>query len=148
MAARESETVLKQANINPVAVMGSDGTNLYLMKVGSDGSIGLIPSLQTTADLTEAVVNINTATTTAVVSATASQITRVYRLFLVFGATQTLDIKDGTTSLTGVMSFGPGAGLVLDFSERPWFTGTANTALNFVTTTTGQVSGRIYYVKA
>ena len=58
MAARESETVLKQANINPVAVMGSDGTNLYLMKVGSDGSIGLIPSLQTTADLTEAVVNI------------------------------------------------------------------------------------------
>ena len=41
MAAREVETVLKQANPNPVAIMGSDGTNLQLMKVNSSGELVL-----------------------------------------------------------------------------------------------------------
>lgn len=113
---------------------------IHPYKVGEPGS----------ALLTEVAVNINTATTTAVIAAGAAGIIiRVYKLFLVAAAAQTLDIKDGSTSLTGgALTFAAGGVLALDNDGTPWFTATAATALNFVTTTTGQLSGRLYYMKA
>lgn len=96
----------------------------------------------------EAAVNINTATTTAVIAARQGAIIRVYRLLLSAGAAQTLDIKDGTVSLTGgALTFAAGGFMCLDLDGVPWFSGTVSTALNFVTTTTGQLSGRLYYVQ-
>jgi hypothetical protein len=98
--------------------------------------------------LTEASININTATTTAVVSAENGMVTRLYKMVLNCGASQTLDIKNGSTSLTGgVLTFAAGGGIALDFDGTPWFTTSGSAALNFVTTTTGQLSGRIYYTK-
>lgn len=101
----------------------------------------------TTSDLTSAVVDISTATTTAIVSATASQTTRVYRMRLNVAAAQAITVKDGTTALE-VLNFVGAGFLVYDFSSRPWYKTTANTALNFTTTTTGQVNGVVEYIKS
>lgn len=95
--------------------------------------------------LSEVGVNIATGTTTAVVAAVAGKIIRVYKVLLVAAAAQTLNIEDGATPLTNVMTFATGIPLVLEFDQAPWFTTTAGNALNFVTTTTGQLSGRVYY---
>lgn len=103
----------------------------------------------TTLPFTRATVNITTATTTAIVSATASQTTKVYRMMLNFAAAQTLDIRSASTSLVGApMTFAPGSGLILDFSGTPWFVTASNEALNFVTSTTGTITGWVDYVKS
>lgn len=100
--------------------------------------------------LTKVTVNISTATTTTVVALTAAQSIRVYRMLLNFAAPQTMDIRSSVAgSLIGAaMTFGTGGWLVLDFDGEPWFVTTAGEALTFVTTTTGLVTGTVYYVKA
>lgn len=100
--------------------------------------------------LTKVTVNITTATTTAVVAGTASQFVRVYKVVLNVAAAQTLNvITSGGASLVGApMSFGANGGLVLDFDGEPWWTTLVAEGLSFVTTTTGAVTGTIYYVKA
>ena len=66
-----------------------------------------------------------------------------------FAAAQTLDIKSGSTSLVGgPMTFGVGGGMVLDFSGVPWFVTAANEALNFVSSTTGVITGFVDYIKS
>lgn len=96
----------------------------------------------------EASINISSATTTAVIAARAGYVTRVYKMIMTVGAAQTVDIKDGSTSLTGGPLGFASSGIVnLHMDQTPWFTTTAGTALNFTTTTTGQTSGRIYYTQ-
>lgn len=103
----------------------------------------------TTLPFTRATVNITTATTTAIVGATASQTTRVLRMMLNFAGTQTLDIQSASTSLVGApMTFATGGGLILDFMGQPWFVTAVNEALNFVTTTTARITGFVDYAKS
>lgn len=99
--------------------------------------------------LTRQTVNITTATTTAIVTATASQAVRVYKMVLNVAAAQTLNIiSSGGTSLVGAaMSFGANGGLVLDFDGEPWYVSVTGEGLSFVTTTTGAVTGTVYYRK-
>lgn len=112
------------------------------------GAIGL--TKLSGSQLTKQTVNITTATTTAVVAGTASQFVRVYRIMLNIAATQTLNIiSSGGSSLTGAaMSFAANGGLVLDFDGEPWFTTLTGEGLSFITTTTGAVTGIVYYIKA
>lgn len=100
--------------------------------------------------LTKVTVNITTATTTAIIAGTASQFVRVYKVVLNVAAAQTLNvITSGGASLVGApMSFGANGGLVLDFDGEPWWTTLVAEGLSFVTTTTGAVTGTIYYIKA
>ncbi|MBS0176737.1 MAG: hypothetical protein JSR64_22160 [Nitrospira sp.] len=131
------------ANPLPVNITGSSGA-------GTTGTNPLYTryGIQTSNPFTRTTINITTATTTAVVSATAAQITRVYRVFLNFGGSQTLDIQTASTSLVGgPLSFQTGSGLVLDFMGEVWVLTNANEALNFVTTTTAPVRGFIDYFK-
>lgn len=128
-------------DVNIVQVLGAapSATNPLWVQFG----------VTTTLPFTRATINITTATTTAVVSATASQTTRVLRVMLNFAATQTLDIRSASTSLVGApMTFGQGAGLILDFQGTPWFVTATNEALNFVTSTTGAITGFVDYVKS
>lgn len=90
-------------------------------------------SLQTTADLTSVATNITTATTTPIVTAVASQRTRVYRLRIDVAAAQTLTFN-ATTNDT--FTFAGAGHYVLDFATRPWFTTAVNTAFTVTTTTT------------
>lgn len=96
------------------------------------------------SDLSAAVVNISSATTTAIVAAVAGQTTRVHRLRLNVGAAQQITVKDGSTTLE-VLNFTAAGFLTYDVSSRPWYTTSVNSALNFTTSTTGQVNGVVEY---
>lgn len=109
--------------------------------------LGTNDVLLKTTDLTPVLVAISSATTTAIVSATASQTTRVHRMKLRVAGAQVLTIKDGTTNLEVFTFPAAGGNFILDFSSRPWYSTTAATALNFTTTTTATVEGLVEYVK-
>lgn len=119
--------------------------------VGDDGSLVTgAAALQTTPDLTYA--RINRATSgdgTAIVAATASMKTRVYRMKLSVAGAVIVTIKDGAGTTLEVFNFaGNGGGVVLDFSERPWYTGTANTAFYINLSAAVQVDGSLEYTLA
>jgi hypothetical protein len=98
-----------------------------------------------TSDLTNAVLNIASATTTAVVAAVIGQTTRVHRMRINVGAANILTIQQGSTTLE-VLNFTAAGFLVYDFSERPWYATAANAAFNIVTSTSAQVNGVVEYV--
>jgi hypothetical protein len=136
-------------NIGSYRAMGGyDGTEFQVLKVNSTGTLPVVAeSLTATTDLSRATLNISTATTTAVVGAVSGQTTRVHRIVMNIAAAQTIHIKDGSTTLTGnAMTFAAAQTVIMDFSSRPWFTTSANSAFNFVTTTTGAVTGFVEYV--
>jgi hypothetical protein len=113
------------------------------------GSVSVTPaSTLTAARTTAAAVSAARAGDNAIVAAVASQTVRVYRLVLVFAGTTTAIVKQGATALTGTMTFQPGATLVLDFSEEPWFTGASGAAINLTLGSAVQVSGLIQYKQA
>ena len=114
--------------------------------------MGMTLELHRNQDLLyEAKVDISSATTTAVISLAqgGGKRWRVYKMFLVFGTACSLDIQNGSTSLTGVMTFTAGDTLILPLDQTSWFVGDAGSALNFVTTTAGTVNlrGRVYYTQ-
>lgn len=102
-------------------------------------------SLQTTADLTKAIVISTTIATTTIITATASTKGRVYRLRVDAAGANVLTFTDA--SGTEEMNF-TGAGFrVYDFSTRPWFTTATNTAFSVTTTTTAKVTIVAEYTK-
>ncbi len=105
-------------------------------------------SLQTTADLTTVKIGPITAITgsTAVVAAAASTRTRVYRLRMNVGAANVITILDGATVLER-FNFAGAATLIMDFSTRPWYTTTTNTALNYTTSTTAEFNAIFEYTR-
>jgi hypothetical protein len=103
-----------------------------------------IPAARATA----AVVSAASAGDNALVAADGTKVVRCYRLVLVFGGATTAIIKQGSTALTGTMTFQQGGSLVLDFDEEPWFVGAAGAALNLTLGSAVQVSGTIWYTQA
>lgn len=96
---------------------------------------------------TEARINVTASGDTELVSATASQTTKVYRLLLQAGGTaNTVQIKDGSTVLIE-FALAANEGVVLDFQQYPWFTTSTNTALNINLSGATSVQGRLYYIK-
>jgi hypothetical protein len=81
-----------------------------------------------------------------VAAITAAKI-RVVALFLtVTTAAGTVKFQSGaTTDLTGTITLGAGAPLVLPFNEAGWFETAAGAKLNFVLSSAGQVSGALVY---
>lgn len=128
-----------------VGKVGVDQTTL-----GTTNGVNRVPLPAASDPFTKVTVNISTATTTAVVAGTAAQTVRVYKIMLNVANAQTLNItSSGGTSLSGAaMTFGAGGGLVLDFDGAPWFTTVSAEGLSFVTTTTGVITGVVYYIKS
>lgn len=83
----------------------------------------------------------------ALITATALQVGRLYRLLVVASADCTLIFKDGSTALTGAITVKAGSGFILDFDGEPWFTTTVNTALNLTVSAAVQISGIAYFTK-
>jgi hypothetical protein len=102
----------------------------------------------TTSELSEAIVNFSSSGDNTIVSATTSQTTRVYAIFLVASGPTNIKFRNGTTDLTGVIPLTAGGGLVLDNMGDPWFTTSANTAFNINSSAAVQVSGRCYHTKS
>lgn len=106
-----------------------------------------VPVESSSTTLTRVTVSISSATTTSIVSATASQSTRVHRIVLTVGGTQTLTFQSASTSL-GAFDFPSTGGiLVLDFSEYWWFKTANNEAFQITTSGAAAVKGIIDYVK-
>lgn len=93
-------------------------------------------------------VDVTSATTTPLISATASQVGRIHKGFLVIGTgAQTVQFKSASTNLTGAMSFSTGGVIILNDDIYPELKTATNEALNMVTTTAVSVAGWIQYVK-
>ena len=94
----------------------------------------------------EARINVSSSGDTALVTATSSQTTKVYRLILMAAAAVTVQFKDGSTVLLE-LPLAANQGVVLDFTQYPFLTTSANTALNINLSAAVSVQGRIYYIK-
>lgn len=104
-------------------------------------------ALLDTSALTRALVDISTATTTEIVAADADQQINVHSVNLIILGAQVLTIKKGTTVIDKY-EFGTGGGSIfIERSEDPWWETGTNQALNFTTTTTAHVVGRVGYRK-
>lgn len=128
----------------------TDGTGVVGLIAGSAaiGTVGptLVAGL---AGLTRVQVNINTAVTTALVTATAAQVIRVYRAFFFITAADSLTFASAASALLGGALAFPGVGTITwDLTGIPWLTCGTNEALNLTTTTTAQISGFVDYIKA
>jgi hypothetical protein len=102
------------------------------------------PLNTSTAPLSTSDLSIATAVSTAVgdtslVPAASGVATRVYRVRFNVAGANTLVIKNGTTVLETITFAGPGF-LTYDFSTRPWYKTSTNTALILTTSTTAQVN--------
>jgi len=115
----------------------------HLTKADTDNLRFAIP---TTSKYTDASISISSSGDNTIVSGTAAQTIRVFRLMLACASGVNVTFKDGaSTSLTGAMPFG---GIVLDASGDPWFvTSSANA---FVINLSGavQCSGKLSYTKS
>lgn len=130
---------------NPVLIGGSDGTNAQTLLTDSNG--GPIEGKLSTTDLTGAAITFAASGDNTVVAAVASQTTKVYRMYFVVAGATNITIKNGAgASLTGAVPLAANGGMMLDFSSRPWYTTSTNTAFIINSSAAVQVSGRVEYV--
>lgn len=128
-----------------VVAVAADGS--ALAGAGSDAAPNVLrDAAMATSDLSRAVVAISTATTTVVVAAVSGQTTRVHRLRINVGAAQSITVRDGASNVLEVLNFTAAGFMVYDFSSRPWYKTAANSALSFITTTTGAVNAVVEYI--
>jgi hypothetical protein len=133
-----------QTIIKPV---DSPGTVLYT----GTADVGKIRfSLPTTSALTEAVINFTATGDNTIVTLTAAQTIRVFRMFLVANAQTDIIIKDATggTALTGAMTMSKGGGMFFDLSGEPYFISASGGAFVINQSGVAQISGRVYYTKS
>ncbi len=122
------------------------GTVVLAASSAAIGTVRLTPAAASA--LSETKVDIASATTTELISASSGQTGRLQRIMLVAAAAVNVTFKDGSTALTGAIALAAGVPFVLDYSGEPWFTTSANSALNLVTDGGAQVSGRAYWTKS
>ena len=80
------------------------------------------------------------------VAASAGQVIRVYKMFLVVGGATNITFEDGSTALCGPLPLLANESIVLDIDGTPWFTTTSGNAFNIANSGSVQVSGTIYYM--
>ena len=107
---------LKEVNLNPVA----------------------------TSQLTAATIDTSTIGDNTLVTPTASQTTKVYKMVLGISPSTTIRIKNGATTLTGPIKV---SSMTLDFDSEPWFVTSANSTLTLWLNEATNAAGRIYYIK-
>lgn len=103
----------------------------------------------TTAGLSRAAISISSSGDNTIIAGVGGQTIRIFRIFFVVSGAVSVTIKDGAgTSLTGAMAFLANGGLVLDFTNEPWFvTSTANAFIINLGTAV-QTSGAVYYTQS
>jgi hypothetical protein len=133
---------------------GSSGATIGRVQIASMPNVTLGTSTNpigrvqidapSTHRLQSVAVNVTASGLVSVVTSGASQIIRVHKAFLV--SDRDFSIFDGTASnLTNPLQV---AALALGLDSEPWFITTSGNGLYVNTTSTGQLSGRIYYTTA
>jgi len=103
----------------------------------------------TTLAFTEVIIAESTSGDRTIVSATSGQTTKVYRMVLQAGATGlTVLVKDGASTTLQTLVLAANQGFILDFSQYPWYTTTANTAFILNLSASVALNGRLYYIKS
>jgi hypothetical protein len=127
--------------------VGDDGTSVDVSKLAP---IPVTPGQVKVSDFTEVAINVASSGDNSIVGATASQTTRLFGFFLMNTGAVAVSVKwrDGTTDLHPALTLNPGGSWVMNRDGQPWFTTTANTALNLNLSGATQVSGRAYYTKS
>ena len=115
------------------------------MRVNDGGTAANTVSPSTA--LTGQRITFNATADQTIVAATAAQTTKAHRLRLSIAGATNISIKDGATVLEVFQFAGAGA-LILDFSERPYYVTTANTAFVIASSALVAVEGRIDFVKS
>lgn len=108
---------------------------------------GIVPTTSP-HPLSTLAIDFSTTGANTVISATAGQTIRVFKIFFVANAQTDITIKDGSTALTGAMSMGANGGFTLDYDKIAWFVTSAGAAFVLSQSGTAQVSGRVYYQKS
>lgn len=131
----------------------STAQGVVLMTPGMTASLGSsanplytqTSALQTTADLTTAVVTFNAATTTTLIALTAATKIRVYRMEVDCAAADVLTFN--AASGNRVQTYGGIGHIIYDFATRPWFTCATATLFSVTSTTTAAVTITLEYTK-
>lgn len=85
----------------------------------------------------------------ALVSATASQTTRVHRMVITAAAATVIELRDGASGTPlWTVEFPAAGAYTFDFDPRPWAKTTANTALIMNSTVATKVTIALWYVKS
>lgn len=95
--------------------------------------------------MANAVVNITTATTTAVIAGVAKKTIRIHGYAIMAGDTNNVTLKDGTTALTGPFPLAAQAGAVAPYAQDGWFDLTQGNAFNITTDAAHVLSGHVRY---
>jgi len=153
----------------PVLVEDLDGKRLPTTSAGPDGEAlateatqeAVLEALQTeatsiphfaldaTSDLTYVFSSSSASGEVSLVTATASQTTKAYRMVITAAAATVIELRDGASG-TALWSIEfPAAGAyVFDLNSRPWAKTTANTALMRNSTVATKVTIALWYVKS
>jgi hypothetical protein len=93
-------------------------------------------------------VNISSASTTTVIALVGGKKIRILAVYLVVGAANNVNWQSHATTSNGdsTLNLSANSGLVLNYNPLGWFDTTSGEALDIVTSTSAQLSGRIVYV--
>lgn len=127
------------------AALATDQTTIAVTQDTSKIGSGTAGTFLTPATVK---INIAGATTTTVVALVAAKKIRILACYLVLGGANNVNWQSHTTTSNGdaALTFASGSGLVLNYNPIGWFDTTAGEALDIVTSTSAQLSGRIVYV--
>jgi hypothetical protein len=86
-----------------------------------------------------------TATAISAPAGTASEIIRIYKLFLVAAGATNVQFQDGSTALSGALALSANGAITLDLDGQPWFTCSPGNAFTISNSGGTQISGTVYY---
>jgi hypothetical protein len=92
------------------------------------------------------IINVSASGSTTLLVAVAGQSHKVQGLRLSVAGPVIISLLDGVTLLERFNYSGAGGGILLDLRDKPYWTGSVNTALNLSLSTVVQVDGRLDYI--
>ncbi|MGH6887998.1 MAG: hypothetical protein ACREHF_02175 [Rhizomicrobium sp.] len=92
-------------------------------------------------DLAPIAINTSSGGLSTLQAATAGNLTRLFRLFLVADGATTITFYDGATALVPALKLAAGEQLVLDQSLFPWFQGSLDTDFKMNSSNAVQLTG-------
>jgi hypothetical protein len=129
---------------NTVQITGTPSVNATL-QTGTNAVGTVTYGTPTTTVFSSTTINTASNGNSTIVAGSSSKTVRIFRMFFVVSAATNIQFLDGSTALTGVMTFNAGGSFVLDFAGDPWFVTSSGNAFVINQSGTAQISGRCYW---
>ncbi len=136
-------------NALDVNVLQSAGSGTTPVSVLSMPTLSVHPDLSVTeSPLSGATISANATGDNTVISGTALQTVRIFRMMITADSITSLIFKDGAgTNLTGAVNLSANGSVVLDYTSTPWFVTSAGNGFIINQSGTAIIGGRVWYVK-